>query len=558
MYEPQISAIQDFGGLPSTYGSTTYTLMGNRYERSPNQLGVYILSQSKVPQGFPLEAWNDQSARYDAYWKWFTGEFLNQAKKGKDGELLYRFPLRINILRDFARKHASVLFGEVADGPDPLVEAKVAARRSLSDDIPSEEETKFARFCENLINEVWMQSHGRAIQLEGGELSQFLGGHYYQITWEPNSIDEKDWLIPIGIRSWKADFVLPIWSTDYWNLEQVYLVKQIDSALAQSEFGIEATPPYVTYVEYWDKYTYSIWLNNVPLERDGVIYKDLENPFRQVPVFYIPHLREGSFYGSSHVPDLAGLIQEYNASMADLSDTISDGNDLTTYIRNSNKRTKVELPNGRDAVDLGMQNPSINQPPDAWREDPISISDGLTKHPDNIHDQIRRSGFVPPVAEGEDEGSQRSGITLDIRFWPITSHTKMERTNWETGLTLIDKFILKIVDIMEYWQELGATNVPDKFMKKISISQKWSPQIPRDRNSLVNELITRLGTPGAISQEKFLEDIGDVENIPEEIKNSREFAEWLFSVQKPQLNQSPNAPLDASTYKRKNDAIDTS
>jgi len=66
---------------------------------------------------------------------------------------------------------------------------------------------------------------------------------------------------------------------------------------------------------------------------------------------------------------------------------------------------------------------------------------------DNVHELLahfRREVSVPAVAYGEDEGSQRSSLTLVTRMWPLVSHVKMERSFWTTGLHVLNNMILKM------------------------------------------------------------------------------------------------------------------
>lgn len=548
----------DFSNLPPG-GSSPDVLAGDRYERAPYISSIYVLNKDMVPTTFPMQAWNDQSERYIVYWNWFTGEYINQKKQGEGGQTLYKFPLRINSLRDIVRKQASLLFGEAADGPDPLVKAIITARGSLNGDKPNDAQKKFAALCENLVNEVWSQSNGKAIQFEGGELNQFLGGHYYQLAYEPW---RDDLILPIVIHSWKADMVLPVWSNgDYWDLSEAYIVCRVESSTAKAQYGVETSGAFVTFVEHWTKTDYSIFIDNEPitLEVEGkhVTFDHLKNPFGFVPIYYVPHLREGSFYGSSHVPDLVGLIQEYNASMANLGDAIADALDRERYIRNSSTRTDVTLPNGKHATNLGMQNPAIHDPPDAWTEDPPQLAPGLVNYPAMVYQQIRRTAFLPTVAEGEDEGSQRSGTTLDIRFWPATSHAKAEQAYWEMALNLMARGILRMVNVKNLWKNFDAGLRPDnKFLTQITIGQAWNPQIPRDRESIVNEAVTRLGAHG-ISLEKFIEKMGDTQNPEEEIERIKQFATFLAGLDaKDKDTGAPILPLNESQYAKNNQSLE--
>ena len=110
---------------------------------------------------------------------------------------------------------------------------------------------------------------------------------------------------------------------------------------------------------------------------------------------------------------------------------------------------------------------------------------------------------------------------------------------------------------MDYWENIDPTlKVDDDFMKKIAVSQKWYSQIPRDRQSLVNELLSRLGANG-ISLEKYLDEIGDVENTEEE----KELIIELMQLKKDMAAKpepSTGDPLSSSDFSRQNESIDSS
>src|SRR5262249_45743980 len=158
-----------------------------------------------------------------------------------------------------------------------------------------------------------------------------------------------------------------------------------------------------------------------------------------------------------------------------------------------------------------MPNPGNAHDPDVFVEDPPNISPGLVDYVDKVYNQIRRSGFLPAVAEGEDEGSQRSGVTLDIRFWPAAAHATTERGLWETGLNIVGKYVLAIFFMQKLYKNIDQAAPPARFLRDLTINQEWYSQIPRDRQAEVNELLSRLEGNG-ISLRKFLTDIGDVEN----------------------------------------------
>lgn len=534
--------------------------MGNRYEQAPTLTSIYYLDKEKLPSTFPLQSWFDQSARYFYYWGWFNGDALVETKKGENGELLYKYPLHMNLLRDMARKHANLLFGEQEDASSALVKCAVKPRKSLKDEEPEDAERDFASVCQSLINEVWLQSNGAAIQQEGGELAQFLGGHYYQIAYEPW---RTDLLLPFTIRSWYADFVLPVWEhKNYWDLSEIYLVSRIESQTAKNQYGYVTNGAFATYVEHWTKTYHAIYLDGKPVTlTQGAETRTFDenniNPFGFVPFVYVPHLREGSFYGNSHVPDVQGIIREYNNSMASLGDAIIGSVDRERYAVNvGQKVTRLPLLNGKEAINLGIQAPTMQSPPDLFTEDAPTFSAGLVDYPTQVFNQFRRTACLPPVIDGEDEGSQRSGLTLDIRFYPATSHAKAERIFWEVGLNKIAKYILQMIHTKDLWSDFGIKRPSEDFLRYLVINQEWNPQIPRDREAEINEVIARLGS-NAIDIDTALEKFGDIPNIE---ASKKIILKWVGELTKIQAENKPqsNKPTSETNLARNQKNTDAS
>jgi hypothetical protein len=137
-----------------------------------------------------------------------------------------------------------------------------------------------------------------------------------------------------------------------------------------------------------------------------------------------------------------------------------------------------------------------------------------------ILDQIRRDSFVPAVADGEDEGSQRSGETLTARMWPLTSHTLSERVIWSDAMSFFAKMVLTILAIKN---EAGITI---NHVKNLKTRQAWAPQLPKDREGVVNEAVNRMAV-NLGSPESLLEFLGDTEDIPLVITQMKGWIEFL-------------------------------
>lgn len=519
------------------------TLPGVDDRRSPNTV-VFQIDEKHVPTSFPMALWAMQTARYFEYWSWFNGQTLNEKQEiGTDGKTRMKYPLGINPVRNFARKHAAILLGEEAfDTPYPLVKTVVTPKPSVTDvevddqdqakTTVNSDDKKWAQISQNIVNNVWAQSNGRALQMENAVLSQFLGGCIFQLSWEPWRKDEYE--IPIFIKNIPPDFFLPVWRTDdYFDLLEAFVVYRIPSHVARELYGYEGQAhTYVTYCEHWTRTKYSIYLDGQPISsgRTGAefLYKDVPNPFGIVPFVYIPHAREGNFYGSSIVEDIRGLVRELNARAADLGDSIKDTVHRKRYTRDLSVDPKPkQLDRGVFAINLGNTNITTKAQPDVWTEDPPVLSDGLASFPGYLWSQLLREGQMGDIAFGEDEGSQRSALTLAFRMWPSTAHARTERTFWTDGLNAIAKMILKMCVVKS--RELKLALPPD-LLRRVQLSQDWLPQIPRDREQQVNEVVLRFQA-GLLSPQKALEMLGDVRDIEAEIELIKDWQTFQASLQ---------------------------
>lgn len=513
------------------------TLPGIEDRRAPSAASIITLDEKHVPTMFPMWVWAAQTARYREYWQWFNGDILNEDRaKTSSGRKILKYPLGINPIRNFARKHAALLLGEEKfDTADPLIKSVVTPRNPLNGatTIP-QEKRDLALLAQNVINLVWSESGGRALQTENATLSQFLGGSVFHLTWQPHRKNEL--AVPIVVQNVMPDFFLPIWeSNDPWNLLEAYVVYRVPAYVAAEMYNYPySRNGWATYCEHWTRKNYSIYLDGKPVTSGfygtTTTYHNLPNPFGFVPFTYIPHLREGNFYGSSMVEDLRGLTREYNARAADMGDMIRDAVHRKRYVTDLNGDPKPKLLDERgmvQAINLGSTNPATKTTPHVFTEDPPQLSQGITDFPEQLWSQLLREASVGDIAFGEDEGSQRSALTLAFRMYPSTSHAQMERTYWTDALNCISKNILRMCVVKR--DELPEVNIPDNFLHMLQFSQDWRPMIPRDREQEVDEVIRRFQA-GLISPQDALRMFGNVEYIPEEINLIREWLTFQSSL----------------------------
>lgn len=451
--------------------------------------------------GFPYERYSEQLSRYEEAERWFTGHALDE--QAGEGEQIDLYPMRVNPLISTVLKHAFILLGEVEDDSRPTVVPKIAFQ--------TPEEKELADIAEEALNMVWWENEGRALFMENAIMAEIYGGCVFKANYIP--WEEKKRVIPIAIeRINPKGFIGTPKSGSGYRLAEAWFVKEISNVQAQ-EYGYAGEEPAVWYVEQWNEDEYAVYVDG-KLAKKKLSGDEYElggpNIYGFVPAVYIPHIRVGSFLGINTFDHLKGIIKELNLRFGDYGDAVNDDSHAYVAMRNVQGSPTVRaLAEGLKVIDLGSpQNISGSEPdPDLFEIRKARASTAMESLVNLIYDQYRRDAFVPPVAEGEDEGSQRSGLTLAMRFWPLTSHVGIERFYWTAGLDLFQPFLLKMMAI----KKLGSITEEHT---KMRMKQVWAPMMPRDREADVQEWVQRR-TADLGSLEHLLGLTGDVENPAE-------------------------------------------
>jgi hypothetical protein len=107
----------------------------------------------------------------------------------------------------------------------------------------------------------------------------------------------------------------------------------------------------------------------------------------------------------------------------------------------------------------------------------------------------RTSVSLPPIAFGEDEGSQRSSLTLLVRYMPLIQEVKRMRLHWGDGLSEWAKRVLYYAAMHNVE---GARFTSDE-INGHQIDVNWSDILPSSVEDTVNQWSVRIaggfGTP---------------------------------------------------------------
>ena len=464
--------------------------------------------------------WEAQRSKYHGYWWHFDGSWLDDTVSGSDSSL--RYPLKLNIFNMPCLLHAGFLFGEVKDGNDPLVTAVVEPWGRDS----SKEQRDTAVKLTDIINRVWYENSGRALQQEAGLISQILGGCVFGAAYDPSL--EAEGRLPVRIDHVMPEYFFPVpASNQYWQLLEAIICFEITKLQAKLMYKVEAGINNALYQEHWKPDSYEITVDGQVINWNGHSLQG--TPIgRRVPYVYIPHMRAGEFYGISLLAGKDEIAKEINERYADVGDIVSENARALPTVRNAKKISTRRLSYGVTLLDLGQGIPGMDAP-DITYPSGIQTNQSTVNWAMELLTIARTEAYTPPVVFGTDEGSQRSALTLALRMMPLLVHIRQERTLWTSGLNQLGRTILLIC------AEKGIGGVTHQDLRNIRIWQEGAPIMPRDHDQLVNELILRLNA-GLVSPESALDRLGDVRDTETELNLIKAWMEYVASLKAPQTN----------------------
>jgi hypothetical protein len=478
--------------------------------------------------GFPEAEWLAKRMQYDTWMSWYDGIPLLE-KQMQGNQAVDKYPVKLNPIRGAVYKHAYALFGEFKDDSRPL------AIPILKPDDRKQKEDAFKG--QTWLNNVWYENSGRSLMIRNALLSQILGGSVFKISYIAKGQSWRKNKFRIEAIHPSNFMGIPM-AGDEYRLERAWIVKAMSPFEANRVYGTEYSGDQnVYYIEYWTPDEYEISINGEALftgdfdERgEKILYKG-KNPDGFVPICYIPHVRTDDFYGETLVTEnVIGIVEELNKRLADYGDAVSDDSHRYYVIKNSSGRPDVyEVAPGVRAIHL-TANPQITGrelDPDMTTLGEKSASESMQGLTEELYKNFRREAFIPAVADGEDEGSQRSAQTLAMRMWPLLSHTSMERIYWGDGLAMVDHMLL----------EMGLNRNVDlpETVRDMRIERRWAPMLPVDREVFINELVNRASVHLGSTEHllSLLDDIEDPAGEWEAIKNQmKEMATEEAKIQK--------------------------
>jgi hypothetical protein len=446
--------------------------------------------------------WQKALRNYHEADRYFYGDIFEEMSQDSGGlspEPLY--PLRINLVKMMVLLHAYTLFGQ---WEDRVIEWNSEDEKAIE-----------------LIESVWGENDGDVKMAECAISCMLYGGAILKVVPDPEYVNR------VRIEAIPPHFFFPRWHPgDINRLLEVTIAFQVTHAEARLAYGVDLggnDHSTTLYMEKWSPRRYEVSVGGNVLERYSGV-----NPIDVIPFVYIPRLRSvGEFFGVSVANDLTGLQNELNLRLADIGDRINYNAHPIYYVANFTGKTK-DLVVGQDEIwNLGM---GINgMRPEAGVIEPRNEPSSSFQYIQFLLDLSRMSALVPPVAFGEDEGSQRSGLTLTLRMWPLVQQTKWTRIYWVNMLTKVNRYILRILRIFQ-------EGVPE-----VDVKPRLAPILPRDRDQLIREITSLWNSRlPLITPEKALRRMGE-SGVEEEVNRLETLWQAVF-----QMSSSRNSSAIAS------------
>tara|TARA_Y100000310_G_scaffold328928_1_gene397897 strand:+ start:9834 stop:11351 length:1518 start_codon:yes stop_codon:yes gene_type:complete len=465
----------------------------------------------------PADAWSEQEKKYDEYLQYWTGEIFERLADNvqvEPDQKPLRWPVKINLVKLLSMMHAMALWGEWEDN---IITMRVVPKPEEEIEhpgaIPQKESAKRrAQEYQDVLNSVWRENKRETLCIEESLAQQVYGGAVFRFRNDPLK------RYGIGIEYVSPYYFRPVWHpTDFHTLLEARVAFNISGQQANLVYGTSFEEhDEIPYIETWDVEQWTIRL------RDKT-YKQGKNIYGRIPFVYVPRLRMEEYYGLSLAEDLTGLQNELNDRVADIGDQILQECHAYKQLINYAGDPRDLSPGPAGIVNLGMNAPGRNDP----RIDVVPAGDvprGAFEYINFILDTSKMAAMTPPVAFGDDEGSQRSGITLIIRMWPLLQQCKWSRAWWNDGfreMADIIRVMLKVHKHDEYKEDFEGH----------IINPQWAPVQPKDREALVQELATLAGSD-LQSIETMVNRLGDTEADDEEIGNIKAWMKVKAKMEK--------------------------
>jgi hypothetical protein len=339
-------------------------------------------------------------------------------------------------------------------------------------------------------------------------------------------------------------------------LLECWYVTQILPEQARQMYGFDALGDMpVTRTEHWTKSVYETMIDGQRVDAYSGV-----NPWGVIPFVYIPRMRTIDWWGEGLAEDIYAPQDEINMRLADAGEALNvHAHPVLTGTNLPRDFNAKNFPLSANAMwDLGRTRAGGDKPEVGLLESENPVAPVTFEYIKFLYDFTRTSASAPPIAFGEDNGGgQRSGVTLEIRLWPLLKAMRRSRGYLTAGLLQalqITGMILK----QKNFRDVPAGVAEALIGRRVVPS--YNPILPRDQSAIVDEVVKLMSTdPPSISLESAQIALGrGTQEVTKIMNMIAEISEWpavkaaLASLSKPK-SDGPNEGLDEKDKPDKSD-----
>lgn len=435
--------------------------------------------------------WDAELGRASKYWYYYSGfifkEKVQDTEPGDELPLMY--PVGVNMVKMLCLAHADAAFGDYSGLPFTF--------EPRSDDQVDEVDRQAARFARSIL----LDSNAPTMFWEMELERQLYGGTAFKISADPTKTSGVRWQrIPKGT-------FYPIWDpTDPDELLEAYVITWLTDEQAKVKFNYtkSGTQEFIARVEHWTRSTFE-----VTIEGNKVKGESGHHTWGIVPFVYVPRYRLDNWWGEAISEDLMQVQNEINMRLGDIGEAINYNSHPIIWGMNLPMQfDQKNYPIGSSTMwDIGRTIGNSPEPKVGVMEIKNPVPNGAFEFVRFLYDWGRTSTFAPPIAFGEDSGGgQRSGVTLEIRLWPLLKAVQRSRSYLYVALRKAMMITSRILEQKNY------SSLDKGIVKRLSsgiLEPKFHNVMPRDHNADVDEVVKLLNTPmPAISMETVQEVLG--------------------------------------------------
>jgi hypothetical protein len=439
---------------------------------TPDQLGDFARVSPLLRSSWDAVRYSHQKAA--EYYSGVVFQKKVETEVGEDGAPLL-YPVGINLVKMIIQSMTDATYGEFDD------ERSVVLWKAQTSKEVSEAEKAAIDYATVLLEDsnaasmLWELDFDRNLYGAGVlRISPDLPKRAH-IKWSKVPLDG---FYPVFDPT-DPDIVLECWQVTQILAEQAREIYGIDTS--------DQTP--LVKIEHWTASNYETLINGKRMDAYSGV-----NPWGVVPYVYIPRMRSIDWWGESLAEDIYAPQDEMNARIADAGEALSYHSHPIYYGHDlpNNFDTKNYPLDPSSFWDLGRTR-GTDTPEVGMLTNDTPVAESTFKYINFLYDWTRTAASAPPIAFGEDNGGgQRSGITLEIRLWPMLKAVRRSRSYLSTGFARA----LQITGLM--LKQKKFTDVPAGVADLLigrRILPVFNSVLPRDEAALVDEVVKLLSTP---------------------------------------------------------------